>query len=150
MINIEKTTADERGLIVDTVCPIMNAVEDAKDLLSDIESEYFEMADPKLDQNDVEKIGLIVRVAGNLLFDACTAFGLLTSFDCFGNPKYARVQMEQITRSKRVDDLSSKLRERERHMDEEKRKSVFAARRKAEELPDEQAETALSALLKGV
>ena len=93
MINIEKTTADERGLIVDTVCPIMNAVEDAKDLLSDIESEYFEMADPKLDQNDVKKIGLIVRVAGNLLFDACTAFGLLTGCDFWGNPKYARVQM---------------------------------------------------------
>lgn len=150
MINIEKTTADERGLIADAVCPIMNAVEDAKDLLAEIESEYYEVIDPKLDQNDVEKVGLIIRVSTNLLHDACTAFGLLTGFDNWGGTKFALSQIKQISRSKRVDDLSSKLMERESHMDEEKRKSVCAAREKAKELPDEQAETVLAALLKGV
>ena len=148
MIDIQKTTADERGLIVDAVCPIMVAVEDAKDLLCEIESSYFEVMDPKLDQTDAERIELIIRVSTNLLYDACTAFGLLTGFDTWGGTKFALSQIEQISRSKRVDDLSSKLLKRERHMDEEKRKSVCATRRKAEELPDEQAETALSALLK--
>ena len=45
----------------------MSAVEDAKDLLSDIESEYFEVRDPKLDQSAVERVALVVRVAGNML-----------------------------------------------------------------------------------
>ena len=86
MIDIQKVTSDERGLIVDAVCPIMCAVEDAKDLLSDIEGEYFEVRDIKLDQNDVERIALVVRVVGNMLYNACTAFGLLTGVDSFGNP----------------------------------------------------------------
>ncbi len=150
MIDIQKVTSDERGLIVDAVCPIMCAVEDAKDLLSDIESEYFEVRDPKLDQYAVERVALVVRVAGNMLFDACTAFGLLTGFDCFGNPQYAREQMEQISRSKRVDKLADQLCDKERHMSEEKQKYIRSARGKAQEMPDEQAEVVLSALLKGV
>lgn len=150
MIDIQKVTSDERGLIVDAVCPIMCAVEDAKDLLSGIEGEYFEVRDIKLDQNDVERIALVVRVVGNMLYNACTAFGLLTGVDSFGNPKYAREQMEQISRSKRVDELANQLCDKERHMSEEKQKHIMAARGKAQEMPDEQAEVVLSALLKGV
>lgn len=58
MIDIRKVTANERDFIVDAVCPIMNAVEDAKALLSDIESEYFEVREPKLDQKDMERVAL--------------------------------------------------------------------------------------------
>ena len=150
MIYIQKTTADERGLIIDAVSPIMSAVENAKDLLSDIESEYFEAIDPKLDEYAVKRISLVVRVAGDMLFDACTAFGLLTGFDCFGNPQCAREQMKQIFRSQRVDKLNDQLCDKERHMGEEKKKCSIAARSKAHEMPDEQAEMVLSALLKEV
>lgn len=150
MINIQKVTYDERCLISDAVYPIMNAVEDAKDLLSDIESEYFAARNPKLDPQSVERLALVVRVAGNMLLDACTAFGLLTGDDCFGNPKFAREQMEQISRSECVDKLAAQLYDKERHMSEEKQKCIRSARANAQEMPDEQAEVVLSALLKGV
>lgn len=150
MIDIQKVTSGERDIIADAVCPIMCAVEDAKDLLSGIESQYFEVRAPELDQTDVKRVALVLRVAGNMLFDACTSFSLLTGFDSFGNPEYAHKLMKQISCSKRVDKLANQLYDKEGHMGEEKQKYIRATRRKAKEMPDEQAELVLSALLKGV
>lgn len=151
MICIQKTTADERGLIVDAVCPIMVEVENAMRELSEIESEFFEMREQKeISARDAERMGRIIHISTGLLWDACTAFGLLTGFDQWGGAKFAREQIEQISRVFRVDALADKISKKEKYMDEEKRKSVIAARCKASEMSDEQAETVLSVLLKGV
>ena len=151
MICIQKTTADERGLIIDAVCPIMAEVENAMRKLSEIEGEFFENAEQKaISANDAERMGRIIHISTELLFDACTAFGLLTGFENWGGAKFAREQIEQISRAFRVDALADKISKKEKYMDEEKRKSIIAARCKATEMSDEQAETVLSALLKGV
>ena len=92
----------------------------------------------------------IIHISTELLFDACTAFGLLTGFENWGGAKFAREQIEQISRAFRVDALADKISKKEKYMDEEKRKSIIAIRRKAKEMNDEQAEAVLSALLKGV
>ena len=60
------------------------------------------------------------------------------------------ILMKQIFRSQRVDKLNDQLCDKERHMGEEKKKCSIAARSKAHEMPDEQAEMVLSALLKEV
>lgn len=141
MIYIQETTADERGLIADAVCPIMDAVEMALGELSDIESEFFE---------DAERVGRTIHISTELLFDACAAFGLLTGFENWSGTKSAREQIERISRAFRVDALADRISKKEKHMDEEKRKSIIAARSKAQGMCDEQAEVVLSALLKGV
>ena len=110
MISIQKTTADERGLIIDAVCPIMVEVENAMRELSEIESEFFENAEQKaISANDAERMGRIIHISTELLFDACTAFGLLTGFENWGGAKFAREQIEQISRAFRVDALADKF-----------------------------------------
>lgn len=97
MIYIEETTADERGLIADTVFPIMNAVENALGELTDMQDEYFGDADQKaISARDAEKMGRTIRISTELLFDACAAFGLLTGFDSWSGTKSAREQIERI------------------------------------------------------
>lgn len=151
MICIQKTTADERALIIDAVCPIMAEVENAMRELSEIESEFFENAEQKaISANDAERMGRIIHISTELLFDACTAFGLLTGFENWGGAKFAREQIEQISRAFHVGALANKISEKEKYMDEEKREAIIAVRRKATEMSDEQAEAVLSALLKGV
>lgn len=151
MIYIQETTADERGLIADAVCPIMDAVERALGELSDIESEFFEDAEQKeISAIDAERVGRTIHISTDLLFDACAAFGLLTGFENWSGVKYAREQIERISRAFRVDALADRISKKETHMDKEKRKSIIAARSKAQGMCDEQAEVVLSALLKGV
>ena len=150
MIVIQKTTSDERGLIADAVCPIMVEVEQAKDLLAEIVSLYFEVTDIKVNQTDAERIGLFVQVSLDKLHDACVAFGLLTGFESWNGTKYALRTMEQISCARRVDSLCDQLREKGKYMNEGKRKHMLEAMGKAQEMPDEQAETVLDALLKGV
>ena len=151
MILIQKTTADERGLIGDAVGPIMEEIENAMRELNAIESEFFEMRGQKaISAVDAERMGRIIHISTDLLFDACTAFGLLTGNDHWGEAKFAREQIEQISRAFRVNALADEIFKKEKYMNGEKRKSVIAARCKASEMSDEQAETVLSALLKGV
>lgn len=149
MIDIQETTADERGLIADAVCPIMLNVENALGELEDIHDDYFMLAEQKpIEARDAERIGRIIRISTNLLYDACAAFGLLTGFDSWTGTKYALEQVAKISRTRRVDSLFDKLSKQERYMSEEKRNSVCVARGMAMDLPDEQAEAVLLGLLK--
>ena len=151
MIVIQKTTPDERGLIADAVCPIMLNVENVLRELDDIQEDYFMDAEQKtIKASDAERIGRIIRISTDLLFDACAAFGLLTGFDHWHGTKFALNQMEQVSCTRRVEALRDQLYAKEKYMSEEKKKPMIEARSAAEGIPDEQAETVLAALLKGV
>ena len=145
MILHPNTTADERGLIADAVCPIMLNVENVLGELDDIQKEYFEDAEQKpINVRDAKRIGRIIRISTDLLGDACAGF------DEWYGTKATLNQMERISCARRVDALCNQLYEKEKYMSEEKRDQMAEARRNAEGMPDEQAETVLAALLKGV
>ena len=151
MILHPNTTADERGLIADAVCPIMLNVENVLGELDDIQEEYFADAEQKpINVRDAKRIGRIIRISTDLLGDACAAFGLLTGFDEWYGTKATLNQMERISCARRVEALRDQLYAKEKYMSEEKREQMAEARRNAEGMPEEQAETVLAALLKGV
>lgn len=151
MIYIEKTTARDRETIYNTVYPIMDAVEIAMKELSDLESEFFEAKEQAaLKKNDAEKIGRTIRVASELLYDACAAFGVLTDIKKFSGVPVYNQNMKRIQQAQTVNVLHNRIIDAEMNANSEKRKALSCIRQQLSDMDDEQARPILMALLKEI
>lgn len=150
MLDMPKTTSHERVVIDNSMSGIMNGIEQALDLLCEAEDEYFSDAEQKpLDEGDAQRVGLRVKVASNILYDACAQYGLVIGMDNWRGTKFMLEQMDRAQRVFRVEGLASKISVKERTMSEEMRRASIEARRKLDNVPDEQAEAEYQILLGG-
>ena len=151
MIYIEKTTARDRKTIYNAVYPIMDAVEIAMKELSDLESEFFEAKEQAaLKKYDAEKIGRTIRVASELLYDACAAFGVLSDIKKFSGVPVYNQNMKRIQQAQAVNVLHNRIIDAEMNANSEKRKALSCIRQQLSDMDDEQARPILMALLKEI
>lgn len=151
MIYIEKTTARDRETIYNAVYPIMDTVEIAMKELSDLESEFFEAKEQAaLNKNDTKKIGRTIRVASELLYDACAAFGVLVDIEEFSGVPVYNQNMKRIQEAQAVNALRNKMINAEMNANPEKRKALSCICQQLSDMDDEQARPILMALLKEI
>lgn len=82
---IVKTTQSERICISSAMDTIMLDVENSLDMLQVINDDYFqEIPNPEIDEFARDRIGLMIRVAGNVLFEALNQYHLIVCEDFRG------------------------------------------------------------------
>ena len=151
MVRIEKTTAAEREIIADTMSSTMEAVLSAGRLLWGLQDEYFCMGkQEKLSEADAERLGNMVCIAGELIYDACAAFGIISGITDFMGTKTLIEHSEKISRVVEVERQHNRLYERVKRMGDERRGLYQGIISNIEEQSDEKALAMLSAIIKEV
>lgn len=145
-----KTTSRERMIIDNAMTAIMTRIEQVLELLYDAENDYFSDAEQKpIDQPDAQHIGLYIKIATYILFDACAQYGVVIGAEDWTGTKAALDQMEQDLCVFRVAELKRKVCDKERTMPEDRRHALVETRKKLDDMQDEQAEAAYKAILGG-
>lgn len=151
MVNIEKTTAAQRDAIADTMTPIMETILSAGRLLWDLQEEYFVMRrQEKLDEHAATRVRNGVCIAGELIYDACAAFGILSGITDFMGTERLVEQSRDISQVVEVERQHERLYNRVKHMGDEKRGLYQDIICNIAEQSDEKALAMLSAIIKEV
>lgn len=122
MINIENTTAAERDIIADAMAPVMETILSAGRLLWDLQEEYFVWRkQEKLDEAAATRVGNSVCIAGEMIFDACAAFGIISGITDFMGAEPLIRNSKQVSQVVEVERQHARLYERVKRMGDDKR-----------------------------
>ena len=150
MINIENTTAAERDIIADAMSPVMEPILSAGRLLWDLQDEYFVWRKQEKLDEAATRVGNSVCIAGEMIFDACAAFGIISGITDFMGTKTLIEHSEKISRVVEVERQHNRLYERVKRMGDERRGLYQGIISNIEEQSDEKALAMLSAIIKEV
>lgn len=151
MINIENTTAAERDIIADTMSPVMKTILSAGRLLWDLQDEYFVWRkQEKLDEAAATRVGNSVCIAGEMIFDACAAFGIISGITDFMGAEPLIRNSKQVSQVVEVERQHARLYERVKRMGDDKRGLYQDIICNITEQSDEKALAMLSAIIKEV
>lgn len=150
MINIENTTAAERGIIADAMTPV-ETILSAGRLLWDLQEEYFVWRkQEKLDEAAATRVGNSVCIAGEMIFDACAAFGIISGITDFMGAEPLIRNSKQVSQVVEVERQHARLYERVKRMGDDKRGLYQDIICNIVEQSDEKALAMLSAIIKEV
>ena len=122
MINIENTTAAERDIIADAMAPVMETILSSGRLLWDLQEEYFVWRkQEKLDEAAATRVGNSVCIAGEMNFDACAAFGIISGITDFMGAEPLIRNSKQVSQVVEVERQHARLYERVKRMGDDKR-----------------------------
>jgi hypothetical protein len=151
MINIENTTAAERDIIANAMPPVMETILSAGRLLWDLQEEYFVWRkQEKLDEAAATRVGNSVCIAGEMIFDACAAFGIISGITDFMGAEPLIRNSKQVSQVVEVERQHARLYEREKRMGDDKRGLYQDIICNIVEQSDEKALAMLSAIIKEV
>ena len=151
MISIENTTAAERDIIADAMLPVMETILSAERLLWDLQGEYFEFRNQeKLDEASATRVGNGVCIAGEMIFDACAAFGIISGITDFMGAEPLIRNSKQVSQVVEVERQRARLYERVKRMGDDKRRLYQDIISNITEQSDEKALAMLSAIIKEV
>lgn len=151
MINIENTTAAERDIIADAMTPVMETILSAGRLLWDLQEEYFVWRkQEKLDEAAATRVGNSVCIAGEMIFDACAAFGIISGITDFMGAEPLIRNSKQVSQVVEVERQHARLYERVKRMGDDKRGLYQDIICNIVEQSDEKALAMLSAIIKEV
>ena len=151
MINIENTTAAERDIIADAMSPVMEPTLSAGRLLWDLQDEYFVWRkQEKLDEAAATRVGNSVCIAGEMIFDACAAFGIISGITDFMGAEPLIRNSKQVSQVVEVERQHARLYERVKRMGDDKRRLYQDIISNIVEQSDEKALAMLSAIIKEV
>lgn len=151
MINIENTTAAERDIIANAMSPVMETILSAGRLLWDPQEEYFVWRkQEKLDEAAATRVGNSVCIAGEMIFDACAAFGIISGITDFMGAEPLIRNSKQVSQVVEVDRQHARLYERVKRMGDDRRGLYQDIICNITEQSDEKALAMLSAIIKEV
>lgn len=151
MINIENTTAAERDIIANAMTPVMETILSAGRLLWDLQDEYFVWRkQEKLDEAAATRVGNSVCIAGEMIFDACAAFGIISGITDFMGAEPLIRNSKQVSQVVEVERQHARLYERVKRMGDDKRGLYQDIICNITEQSDEKALAMLSAIIKEV
>lgn len=151
MINIENTTAAERDIIADAMSPVMESILSAGRLLWDLQEEYLVWRkQEKLDEAAATRVGNSVCIAGEMIFDACAAFGIISGITDFMGAEPLIRNSKQVSQVVEVERQHARLYERVKRMGDDKRRLYQDIISNITEQSDEKALAMLSAIIKEV
>lgn len=151
MINIENTTAAEHDIIADAMTPVMETILSAGRLLWDLQEEYFVWRkQEKLDEAAATRVGNSVCIAGEMIFDACAAFGIISGITDFMGAEPLIRNSKQVSQVVEVERQHARLYERVKRMGDDKRGLYQDIICNITEQSDEKALAMLSAIIKEV
>lgn len=151
MINIENTTAAERDIIANAMSPVMETILSAGRLLWDLQEEYFVWRkQEKLDEAAATRVGNSVCIAGEMIFDACAAFGIISGITDFMGAEPLIRNSKQVSQGVEVERQHARLYERVKRMGDDKRGLYQDIICNITEQSDEKALAMLSAIIKEV
>lgn len=151
MINIENTTAAERDIIANAMSPVMETILSAGRLLWDLQEEYFVWRkQEKLDEAAATRVGNSVCIAGEMFFDACAAFGIISGITDFMGAEPLIRNSKQVSQVVEVERQHARLYERVKRMGDDKRGLYQDIICNIAEQSDEKALAMLSAIIKEV
>lgn len=151
MINIENTTAAERDIIANAMSPVMETILSAGRLLRDLQEEYFVWRkQEKLDEAAATRVGNSVCIAGEMIFDACAAFGIISGITDFMGEEPLIRNSKQVSQVVEVERQHARLYERVKRMGDDKRGLYQDIICNIVEQSDEKALAMLSAIIKEV
>lgn len=151
MINIENTTAAERDIIANAMSPVMETILSAGRLLWDLQEEYFVWRkQEKLDEAAATRVGNSVCIAGEMIFDACAAFGIISGITDFMGAEPLIRNSKQVSQVVEVERQHARLYERVKRMGDDKRGLYQDIICNITEQSDEKALAMLSAIIKEV
>lgn len=151
MINIENTTAAERDIIANAMTPVMEPILSAGRLLWDLQEEYFVWRkQEKLDEAAATRVGNSVCIAGEMIFDACAAFGIISGITDFMGAEPLIRNSKQDSQVVEVERQHARLYERVKRMGDDKRRLYQDIISNIVEQSDEKALAMLSAIIKEV
>ena len=148
MINIENTTAAERDIIANAMSPVMETILSAGRLLWDLQEEYFVWR--KQDEAAATRVGNSVFIAGEMIFDACAAFGIISGIADFMGAEPLIRNSKQVSQVVEVERQHARLYERVKRMSDDKRGLYQDIICNIAEQSDEKALAMLSAIIKEV
>ena len=151
MINIENTTAAERDIIANAMSPVMETILSAGRLLWDLQEEYFVWRkQEKPDEAAATRVGNSVCIAGEMIFDACAAFGIISGITDFMGAEPLIRNSKQVSQGVEVERQHARLYERVKRMGDDKRGLYQDIICNITEQSDEKALAMLSAIIKEV
>lgn len=145
---INKTTQSERICISSAMDTIMLDVENSFGMLQVIEEDYFQSSpETEIDEYARDRIGLVLRVAGNVLFDALNQYHLLVCEDFRG----IKPTIESFNRTFLARDVSNavdRVHQLLRKMPKIRAEQAWKELSSITKLPDEQALPVLNGLIR--
>lgn len=145
---ISESTAAERVHMSMALDGVFDNVDRARRILSNLLDEYFGMAEQKeICVDDAEILGDLLYVIGDMLFNAILEYSLSINNTHFFGVNTYKVGAQRFALAEKVDTLKIQIHDLGRQMPYEQRTALQKKLTDLCELSDEQAASALEALL---